>query len=53
MKVVKIVKSVSLNPAVTGDAITKAQFYGYRSLSDLVEDLLRGWVRCPVKKVAA
>lgn len=47
---VKRTRSITIDPEVLREAIDKAQFYGYRSLSDLAEDLLRIWVKDPVKR---
>lgn len=46
----KVIKSVAVDPEVVAKSVTKAQFYGYRSLSDLVENLLRRWNESPERK---
>jgi hypothetical protein len=42
----------SIDPDALKGAREKAQFYGYRSTSDLVNDLLTKWVKNPTKKEA-
>jgi len=40
----KKVYSVSLNPEIQKHAYKLATYHGYRSLSSLVEELLKNWV---------
>jgi hypothetical protein len=47
---VKVIKSFSAEPEVIRDAVTKAQFYGYRNFSDLIEQLLKKWNEAPERK---
>jgi len=48
--VVKIVRSMSVDPEVLRRVVEKAQFYGFRSTSDLVNFLLKKWIESPERK---